>query len=74
MAGPRYTSGDRVAVDVEGIKIIQGFPGNALKKDAWEYAQIRAAVALGLGAASEAEYRVVDRQLAAAPVPYQFLT
>jgi uncharacterized protein (DUF362 family) len=34
-------SNDRVALDVEGIKIIKSFPGNTLKKNPWDYTQIR---------------------------------
>lgn len=52
-------SGDRVALDVEAIKIIQAFPGHALPNDPWALTQIAHAVALGIGAASEAAYRVV---------------
>lgn len=44
------TSTDRVAIDVEGIKIIQGFRGNSLKNiDPWELPQIKRAVELGIG-------------------------
>jgi hypothetical protein len=53
-------SGDRVAINVEGIKVIQSFPGNALKKDAWEH-QIKAAIRLGLGASSEQEYGLIEQ-------------
>ena len=53
-------SGDRIAMDVEGVRVIQGYPGHSLGKDAWSYPIIRRAVALGLGAGSEAAYRVVD--------------
>lgn len=53
-------SGDRVALDVEGIKILQGFAGCSLDKDPWSYPQIRRAVALGLGASGEGAYRVVE--------------
>ncbi len=52
-------SGDRIAMDVEALKVIQSYPGHSLKKDPWELTMIRRAVELGLGAASEAEYRVV---------------
>jgi uncharacterized protein (DUF362 family) len=53
-------SGDRVAMDVEGLKIIQSYPGHSLKKGPWELTMIRRAVELGLGAASEAGYQVVQ--------------
>jgi uncharacterized protein (DUF362 family) len=52
-------SGDRIALDVEGLKIIRSYPGHSLKKDPWEFTMIRRAVELGLGATSEAEYEVV---------------
>ncbi len=52
-------SGDRVALDVEGLKIIQSYAGHSLKKSPWELTMIRRAVELGLGATSEAEYEVI---------------
>ncbi|MFQ5812298.1 MAG: DUF362 domain-containing protein [Anaerolineae bacterium] len=52
-------SGDRIAIDVEALKVIQSYPGHSLKKAPWELTMIRRAVELGLGATSEAEYRVV---------------
>ena len=52
-------SGDRIAVDVEGLKVIQGYPGHSLKKSPWELSMIERAVELGLGAANEAAYRLV---------------
>jgi uncharacterized protein (DUF362 family) len=51
-------SGDRVALDVEAIKIIKGYEGNSLYLDPWSYTQIRRAVALGLGVKSETEYAI----------------
>jgi uncharacterized protein (DUF362 family) len=52
-------SGDRVAVDVEAVRLIQGFPGNSLAgKDPWQLGQIRRAVELGLGARQSADYVV----------------
>jgi len=43
-------STDRVAIDVEGIKIIQSFKRNSLKGiDPWELPQIKRAIELGLG-------------------------
>lgn len=43
-------STDRVAIDVEGIKIIQSFSGNSLKNiDPLELPQIKRAIELGLG-------------------------
>jgi uncharacterized protein (DUF362 family) len=52
-------SGDRIAMDVEAIKVIEGFEGSSLKDDPWSYTQIQRAKALGLGVKSEAEYSVV---------------
>jgi uncharacterized protein (DUF362 family) len=52
-------SGDRVALDVEAAKIIQSYPGHSLGEDPWALPMIRRAVALGLGAAVEEDYRVV---------------
>ena len=55
-------SGDRIAVDVEGIKILQTYPrDNLIQAPVWEMPLIRRAVELGLGAKSEADYRVVAR-------------
>lgn len=51
-------SGDRIAMDVEAIKIIESYEGAKLKDDPWSYMQIRRAVELGLGAKSEQEYAV----------------
>jgi uncharacterized protein (DUF362 family) len=48
-------SGDRVAVDVQGIREIQRIPGNALNADPWSYRQVRQAVRMGLGAPSDRE-------------------
>jgi uncharacterized protein (DUF362 family) len=53
-------SGDRVALDVEAIKIIAGFEGSKLKDNPWSYTQIRRAVELGLGVKNEQEYKVVQ--------------
>jgi uncharacterized protein (DUF362 family) len=55
-------SGDRVAMDVESIKIIGSFEGSKLKDNPWSYTQIRQATALGLGVKSEEEYAVVTAQ------------
>ncbi|MBI4834991.1 MAG: DUF362 domain-containing protein [Planctomycetes bacterium] len=50
-------SGDRIAIDVEGVKIIQSYPAkNRLDMDAWELPTIRRAIELGLGAESEKDY------------------
>jgi len=52
-------SGDRVAVDVEAAKVIQGYPGHGLPRGPWELTMIRRAVTLGLGATREQAYRLV---------------
>lgn len=53
-------SDDRVALDVEGIKIIQSYKGNSLSNlDPWGIAQIKLAAELGLGAGSEKDYEVI---------------
>ncbi len=52
-------SGDRVAIDVEALKVIQSYPGHSLKKTPWELTMIRRAVELGLGVASEEAYQLV---------------
>jgi uncharacterized protein (DUF362 family) len=53
-------SGDRVAMDVEAIKIIESFDGAVLKDNPWSYTQIKCAVELGLGAKSEQDYRLIS--------------
>jgi uncharacterized protein (DUF362 family) len=53
-------SGDRVAIDVESIKVIASYENSKLKDDPWSYTQIRRATALGLGVRSENEYTVVQ--------------
>jgi uncharacterized protein (DUF362 family) len=53
-------SGDRVAIDVEALKIIQGYEGSSLNEDPWSYTQIRRAVELGLGVKNEQEYVVIS--------------
>ncbi len=59
--GVILASGDRIALDVEGVKILQQYPrdANLLQSPVWEMALIRYAVELGLGVRSEDEYRVV---------------
>lgn len=54
-------SGDRIAIDVEAMKIIQTFQGASLQADPWSYIQIRRAVELGLGVRNEQDYNVVDK-------------
>ena len=53
-------SGDRVALDVESIKIIESYEGSKLKDDPWGYTQIRRAVELGIGAKNEEDYKVLS--------------
>jgi uncharacterized protein (DUF362 family) len=53
-------SGNQVAIDVEGVKILQGYSGNKLEgKNAWDLVQIKHAVELGLGPHNEEEYYVI---------------
>jgi uncharacterized protein (DUF362 family) len=53
-------SGNQIAVDVEGVKILQSYPGNSLEgENVWELVQIKHAVELGLGPHNENEYKVV---------------
>ena len=49
-------SGDRIAIDVEAIKIIESYSGAKLQDDPWSYTQIRHAVELGLSVKNEREY------------------
>jgi uncharacterized protein (DUF362 family) len=55
-----FASGDRIAIDVEAIKVISSFEGSSLTADPWSYTQIRRAVELGLGVKDAEEYKVVD--------------
>jgi uncharacterized protein (DUF362 family) len=53
-------SGNQVAIDVEGVKILQSYPGNGLEgENVWDLIQIKHAVKLGLGPHSEEEYEVI---------------
>jgi len=58
---PNYVlaSGSQVAIDVEGVRILQSYEGNSLKEDVWHLGQIKHAVSLGQGPASEEEYEVI---------------
>lgn len=58
-------SGDRIAADVEGIKIIQSFPGHNLMAGAWDLPMIRQAVELNLGVQDETAYRLVTEPVLA---------
>lgn len=53
-------SGDRIAVDVEGVRIIKSYPENSLEDDVWQFRQIRRAVELGLGVSSDQEYEIIE--------------
>jgi uncharacterized protein (DUF362 family) len=53
-------SGDRVAMDVEAVKVIESFEGSDLTADPWSYTQIRRAVELGIGVVKEEEYEIVN--------------
>jgi len=57
--GVIMATGDRVANDVEGVKIIESFEGSSLKGDPWGYPQILHATQLGLGVRSSQEYAVL---------------
>jgi uncharacterized protein (DUF362 family) len=52
-------SGDRVAIDVEALKVIQTFEDADLRNSPWTYTQIRRAAELGIGARNEEQYEVV---------------
>jgi len=52
-------SGDRIAMDVECIKVISGFEGAKLKDDPWKYTQIQHGVKLGLGVKEEGACELV---------------
>lgn len=52
-------SDDRVAIDIEGIKILQNYKGNNLEGvSPWELKQIKCAVELGLGVKNSSDYEV----------------
>jgi uncharacterized protein (DUF362 family) len=54
-------STDRVAIDVEGVKILKSYPAdNKLKLLPWEFLQIKRAVELDLGVKSEKDYQVLE--------------
>jgi uncharacterized protein (DUF362 family) len=55
-------SGNQVAIDVEGLKILQSYPGSDLEgKNPWDLMQIKHSVELGLGPHNEEEYDVIVR-------------
>lgn len=54
-------STDRVAIDVEGIKIIQEFNGNSLAGiNPWDLPQIKRAVELKIGSLNEKDYEIIS--------------
>ncbi|MEM3623312.1 MAG: DUF362 domain-containing protein [Candidatus Bathyarchaeia archaeon] len=57
--GVIFASGDRIAIDVEALKIIQSYEGSSLTQNPWSYAQIRRAVELGIGVKDERDYAVI---------------
>jgi uncharacterized protein (DUF362 family) len=55
-----YASGDRIAMDIEGLKVLSSYPDdNFLTKKIWEYDQIKRATELGLGAKNDSEIEFV---------------
>ncbi len=55
-------SGDQVAIDVEGVRILQSYKAdNLLTMPAWELPQIRAAASLGIGVSGAAMRSVLDQ-------------
>jgi uncharacterized protein (DUF362 family) len=53
-------SGDRIAIDVEALKIIQSYEDTSLTQNPWSYTQIRKAVELGIGVENEEGYYVLE--------------
>jgi len=54
-------STDRIAIDVEGLKILKSYPAeNKLAGDIWQLPQIKRATELNLGIKNEQEYSVMD--------------
>jgi uncharacterized protein (DUF362 family) len=55
-------SGDRIALDAEGVKILQSYPReNLLQMPVWEIPSIVRAVELGLGVNGEEDYEVIRK-------------
>jgi uncharacterized protein (DUF362 family) len=52
-------SGNQIAIDVEGVKILQSYTGNTLKGNVWDLVQIKHAIELGQGPRNEKEYDVI---------------
>jgi uncharacterized protein (DUF362 family) len=58
--GVILASGDPVAMDVQGVRLLQNYAAvNHLTADAWQLPQIRAAVKHGLGIRSDDELLLV---------------
>ena len=54
-------SGDRIAIDVEALKILQSYKGDIeFDMNPWEFPQIKHAVELGLGVKSEDEMLIIS--------------
>lgn len=58
--GVVLASGDRIAIDVEALKIIERFEGASLTDDPWSYTQIHRAAELGLGVKNEQECKIIN--------------
>lgn len=56
-------SGDRIAIDVEGLKIIQSYPEHGMGTSPWQVPMIQRAVDLKLGATDEQAYQVLNSRL-----------
>lgn len=53
-------SGDRIAMDVEALKILKGYKAeNRLDMDVWDFPQIKHAIELGLGVKNEKEIELI---------------
>ncbi len=54
-------SGDQIAIDIEGLKVIESYHAhNRLEGDLWALPLLARSVELGIGAANEDEYEVVE--------------
>ncbi len=59
--GVILASGDMVAIDVEGVKIIQCCNAkNKINQDVWDIPQIKHAVEIGIGARSDSDIKLVE--------------
>ena len=55
-------SGDRLGIDVEGIKIIQSYPDHTMCQSPWEVPMIQRAADLRLGATNEQDYQIIHSE------------